>query len=594
MTLRPVLPTIGLLAALVLIGLGAALLAATSLSSYVGHAPPVAGVPADPPAARSGLSERVVLVVVDGLRYDASLHMPFLNELRGRGAEFIAEVSPPSISFPGWTALATGAGPEASGVTTNWHEGPVLVDSLFASVRRAGKSTGVVGDPGWSDLFPGLIGLGVYTYQPGESPSAARSIPAAGNQLDVAANLASDAAVVRAAVSVLKGEAGARPSFLVVHVLGVDEIGHAYGGRSEAYDEAAANVDTLLRELAASIDLTRETLVVTSDHGHTDRGGHGGAEPEVLRTPLVLVGSGVNRPRTAGRAPPVVRQADVAPTLAMLVGAGIPAESEGRPLFAALSLDATGRAQRGVDALLARRDNALRYSDALGVPPPATDLGLSARNAIQGRFYTQAAADADVGLDQLDTWTAGAREERLGSDQVSRLPIGVLLLAVPALAALVLRPRRETLLGLSFAVVYTGAYWLVFVWRGYGPSLSSLDRAGSTQRFVAEGFLASVLIALAVSAIVALAYHPSGILSTLRLVARFLLWAATILVWQVAVFLVVYGPAFRLFLPDPTLALVYFVDLLQLAGIGAACVPATGLALALARLASGRPASRAT
>lgn len=582
MSLRAALSALGLPIALVLVGLGAALLAYTSLSSFVNYAPPVAGLPAARSAARQ--SDGVVLVVVDGLRYDASLQMPYLNQLRGQGAEYISEVTPPSLSLPAWTTLVTGASPEASGVTTNWHQGPVRVESLFNGVRRSGGKSGVVGSATWSELFPGLIDVRRYVYGPGETASADRTIPAVYGS-DVSSDLGADASVVQASTALLKGESGPVPELLVIHLLGVDELGHAYGGRSEQYDQGTANVDALLKEVTGALDLSRQTLVVTGDHGQLDRGGHGGAEPEVVRTPLVLVGKGIARPRTTGRAPAVVQQTDVAPTLAVLLGVGTPAEGVGRPLFSALALDAPTRAEWAVDALIARRDRALAYSDALGVTPPDPSLGLSAQNALAGRQYAQAASDADDGFADLDLWAASALDDRLTSDRTARLPVGLLGLAVPIAAAFLVRPRKETLLGLPFGVVYVAAYWVVFVGRGYGISLSALDQAGSVERFVVYGGLTATVLALCLGAIVALAYHWAGRAVTLRVVTRYLFWSATILVWQVAVYYVLYGATYRLYLPDTTLALVYFVDLLQLAGLAVTTPLAICLAALAARLA---------
>ncbi len=582
MTPRSRLAAIGLPVAIVVVGLCAALLAYVSLSSFVGYSPPVTSLP--PARSAAGQSAGVVLVVVDGLRYDSSLQMPYLNQLRGQGAEFISEVTPPSLSLPAWTTLVTGATPDASGVTTNWHQGPVRVESLFDALRRSGRKSGVVGSATWSDLFPGLIDVRRYVYGPGESPTADRTIPAAYGR-DVASDLGADASVVRASAALLKGESGPVPEFLVIHLLGVDELGHAYGGQSEQYDQGIANVDSLLEEITGAMDLSRQTLVVTGDHGQLARGGHGGAEPEVVRTPLVLVGKGIARPRTAGRAPAVVPQADVAPTLAVLLGVGIPAEGVGRPLFSALALDAATRAEWGVDALLARRERALAYSDALGVTPPDPSIGLSARNALAGRLYAQAASDADDGIDELDLWAASALDQRLGTDQLARLPVGLLGLAIPIAAAFLLRPRKETLQGLPFGLVYVAAFWVVFVWRGYGISLSALDRADSVQGFVADVGLSAAVLALLLGGIVTLAYHFSGRQVTLNVVTRYLFWSATFLVWQVAVYYVLYGATYRLYLPDTTLALVYFVDLLQLVGLAIATPLALGLAALVVRLA---------
>ena len=94
-------------------------------------------------------------------------------------------------------------------------------------------------------------------------------------------------------------------------------------------------VDDHLREIAATLDFGRDTLLVVSDHGQIDRGGHGGQDPIALVEPFVLVGAGV-KPGSYGD----VNQVDVAPTLAVLLGANIPATAQGRVRTEMLALTA--------------------------------------------------------------------------------------------------------------------------------------------------------------------------------------------------------------------------------------------------------------
>ena len=83
----------------------------------------------DTPGPR--LSHRVVLVIVDGLRYDVSLDMPYLGELRARGIAADASSQYPTFSRPNYVNLLTGVPPAASGVRTNQHPTTVLLDTLM-------------------------------------------------------------------------------------------------------------------------------------------------------------------------------------------------------------------------------------------------------------------------------------------------------------------------------------------------------------------------------------------------------------------------------------------------------------------------------
>src|SRR5262249_50529450 len=97
---------------------------------------------------------------------------------------------------------------------------------------------------------------------------------------------------------------------------------------------AAQKDDADLSRLVAQLDLDRDTLIITADHGHRDAGGHGGDEPECISVPLVAVGAGVS-PGQFGPA----RLVDVAPTIAALLGLPFPAASQGQPLVDMLELE---------------------------------------------------------------------------------------------------------------------------------------------------------------------------------------------------------------------------------------------------------------
>ena len=101
---------------------------------------PMVEPPPSPP-----LAERVVIVLIDGLRYDVSRDLPFLNELRARGIDGRARAQYPTFSRPGYVNILTGVPPAHSGVRTNRYRGAVRLDSLMDRVRAAAPR----GTPEW-------------------------------------------------------------------------------------------------------------------------------------------------------------------------------------------------------------------------------------------------------------------------------------------------------------------------------------------------------------------------------------------------------------------------------------------------------------
>lgn len=305
------------------------------------------------------------LVVIDGLRYDKSYELPFLDELRRRGVDWEARSHYPTWSRPNYVSILTGVPPRASGVRTNHHGTPVTLDTLMDRGREAGLRVASATD---YDVLPRLF---LRPRPPGESELAPPP-PPSDVELDleiedVDLDTVEDeeiAAAIRAPDADLQSpfhdaryapwpggfaEAGsavvAGGSELVVLLLGaVDAAGHAHGGMSPEYRAAAAKADHALARALSGIDLEHDAVVITSDHGHTDRGGHGGIEPEVLTVPLIAAGAGI-RP---GARPVAARLIDIAPTVSALLGIPAPGHGLGRTLVEILALEPQAESARVV------------------------------------------------------------------------------------------------------------------------------------------------------------------------------------------------------------------------------------------------------
>jgi type I phosphodiesterase/nucleotide pyrophosphatase len=324
--------------------------------------PPLARVaPAIEAPATPRLARRVFLVVIDGLRLDRSYELPLLDELRRRGVDSDATSHYPTWSRPNYVSILTGVPPDASGVRTNHHSTPVQLDSLMDRARAAGLRVATATD---YDVLPRLFL---------RRERAASAAGAGGTPLDVdpapepeptidVDNLEDRAQSVRAPDADLASpfddaryapwpggfsEAGsalaAGGADLVILLVGaVDAAGHAHGGDSPQYREAATLADHAIARVLAHIDLSQDAVVVTADHGHTGRGGHGGMEPEVRAVPLVAAGAGIR----SGAAAIDARLIDVAPTVSALLALPAPGHGLGRTLTEILTLDGPARALR--------------------------------------------------------------------------------------------------------------------------------------------------------------------------------------------------------------------------------------------------------
>ena len=275
-----------------------------------------------PPQPAASLGEpstgRLVFVLIDALRYDTSLKesvMPTLASLRQIGASALMHSRPPSFSEPGYSTLLTGAWPEINDgpvFNLDYEEIPTFTqDNLFSATHRSGLETAVSGYYWFEKLIP-QSDVDHSFYTPGEDAAADRE-------------------VVDAALAWLQSTDAA---LILIHIDQVDYAGHHEGGAaSPNWDAAASRSDALLSEILETMDLENETIVVLSDHGQIDAGGHGGQDPIVLLEPFVIAGKGV-KPGTYAD----IQMVDVAPTFAALLGANIPASAQGRVLEEMLTL----------------------------------------------------------------------------------------------------------------------------------------------------------------------------------------------------------------------------------------------------------------
>ncbi len=216
-------------------------------------------------------AQYVLIIVMDSLRYEDSLQLLHFNTLRGNGADFLSHVGQPSYSLPGYVTIPTGASPEITGVTSNYYRGELVIDNIFKAAKDAGLTTGVVsGSDAWEQLFGDYIDF-CYSFKSGEK--------------ELSLIRATNAAIKEKSVEVIEMY---RPNLLLVHFSGTDEASHRYGGNSPEYKEMASQQDAYIAEILEHYRIDETVVFVTSDHGHIDRGGHGGWEKETVTVPLVM------------------------------------------------------------------------------------------------------------------------------------------------------------------------------------------------------------------------------------------------------------------------------------------------------------------
>src|SRR5690349_5113440 len=209
-------------------GLFARRMGAGALRAFIHYQTPFTLPPAP---ARTGppLSRQVVLVLVDGLGPAGARSLPFLGDLRARGADYDCGIGEPSLSLPGRAVMLSGAWQEINGQPTNYDPRPLRVEHAFTVARRKGLATALAAGTGGLKLFaPDLSHPVAYADDPVSAPFATYE-----------AGLRRQAQAAGALIEALRSQ----PALVMVELHAVDESGHGWGAVSAEYRRAAAEAD---------------------------------------------------------------------------------------------------------------------------------------------------------------------------------------------------------------------------------------------------------------------------------------------------------------------------------------------------------------
>ncbi|MFD0368734.1 alkaline phosphatase family protein [Streptomyces sp. NPDC059071] len=264
------------------------------------------------PTLPDGTSQDKVLVVgMDGLRHDriAAAKAPNLKSLMANGTYGLsllyANPMAATSSGPGWSTISTGVWPDKHGVKDNTFAGRNYgtYPGFLARLNQVRPELSLFAAVDW----PELDTYGTVT--PGADAKVVYNNNYAVNDLLIT-DITED---------VLRNQ---NPDVLFVYFGETDEVGHNSGAGSQAYLDAIDVQDGYLGRLLTAIKARpsyaaeRWTVIVATDHGHLDAGGHGGSSVEERRTFVLAQGPGI----AAGARPIDTRLVDVAATVFRQLG----------------------------------------------------------------------------------------------------------------------------------------------------------------------------------------------------------------------------------------------------------------------------------
>ncbi|MCX7695130.1 MAG: alkaline phosphatase family protein [Caloramator sp.] len=234
-------------------------------------------------------NKKVCLIIVDGLRVDALNNMPFIHNLiENNNAQFTISIADkPTLSRAGYMRILTGAPTHISGISSNNQHipSPILSASDLAISQKL--KTALCGYFWIDELFPfSFYYKKTYFIRDGTTFNDAISVVNSFN-----------------------------PNFLIVHPMSVDNAGHSFGGNSIQYKNTANKIDYEIYKLYKEVNKYNYDIIITSDHGHQNFGGHTNFEENTFLTPFIFISK-----RTYLKLPKSIKQIDIAPTLCDLLG----------------------------------------------------------------------------------------------------------------------------------------------------------------------------------------------------------------------------------------------------------------------------------
>lgn len=221
-------------------------------------------------------TRRVLVVGIDGVRLDllATLATPRLDAVRDAGflAPVLIDAQTPTMSGPCWATIVTGVHVGKHGIWNNHFSGNrlgVFPDFTTRLARFFGRKTFVAA--GWDPLVLAQDGGPLFTaptrllYVAPEAHTAE-----AWEQVDEEITVDAEAVLRRDPIDA---------SF--VYLGAADETAHLHGCGARyraSIENADARLGRLLDAVRGRAEYEREdwTVIVVTDHGHVDEGGHGG------------------------------------------------------------------------------------------------------------------------------------------------------------------------------------------------------------------------------------------------------------------------------------------------------------------------------
>jgi predicted AlkP superfamily pyrophosphatase or phosphodiesterase len=248
------------------------------------------------------LRNKVLLIGIDGLMIHRAIDSGRASTLKTLYDDsYFAEmtVDMPTVSGPSWTTLLTGVTQQVHKVVNNEYTDHNLdsAPDFLSQAALLNSEVRTYAAAGWPPLIDPKDAGPVIRTRSEDQVLGRHSIFVRDGETNGYEKV--DPEVAEDAVATID-KIG--PDISFVYFCGADEAGHLHGTLEGPYFEAIERIDTLVAKMYQSVQKRQQDLnekwliVVTTDHGHRDEGGHGGDSPQERASFVIAHGIGTPHP----------------------------------------------------------------------------------------------------------------------------------------------------------------------------------------------------------------------------------------------------------------------------------------------------------
>ena len=276
------------------------------------------------------LKSKLLLIILDGVPYRNWRRL--MGNLEGWVQSGEARVWKmrsvlPSTSACCYASIHTGVSPQVHGILSNENRFRVGQPDIFSEVSKAGGRTGAVTHSYWSEFFrshPFDLVEDMEYDEPGGPITHGRFHTMTGYN---ARNQMTPSDVdLFATLTMLTKRHGI--DYGILHTCTLDSMGHRFGHDCHEMDHAVYAMDGMLAAFLPGWIAAGYEVMVTADHGQTDRGHHGGHDDEMQDFALYYFGQG-----QGPEADTLLDQLQLAPTVLSRLGVPAPATMKAKPFL---------------------------------------------------------------------------------------------------------------------------------------------------------------------------------------------------------------------------------------------------------------------